>query len=71
MTWGDWGKQLSQKEMISLMHHCVSCGITTFDHADIYGGYTTEAQFGEAFKSSGICAQRHSAHFKMWNSILE
>lgn len=54
MTWGDWGKQLSQKEMISLMQHCVSCGITTFDHADIYGGYTTEAQFGEAFKSSGI-----------------
>ena len=36
MTWGSWGKQLSSKEMIDLMHHCLSLGIYTFDHADIY-----------------------------------
>lgn len=29
-------------------------GITTFDHADIYGGYTTEADFGKAFSESGV-----------------
>ena len=29
-------------------------GITSFDHADIYGGYTTEADFGNAFKKSSI-----------------
>jgi predicted oxidoreductase len=40
--------------MIGLMQHCISNNITTFDHADIYGDYTTEARFGEAFKSSGI-----------------
>ena len=38
MTWGDWGKGLSTAEMIDLMHHCVNLGITSFDHADIYGG---------------------------------
>ncbi len=54
MTWGNWGKQFSKKEMEALMHHCVSNNITTFDHADIYGDYTTEARFGDAFKSSGI-----------------
>lgn len=54
MTWGSWGKQLSKKEMTALMHHCVSNNITTFDHADIYGAYTTEAEFGKAFKDSGI-----------------
>ena len=54
MTWGSWGKQLSKSEMSDLMHHCISNGITTFDHADIYGAYTTEADFGEAFKDSGI-----------------
>ncbi len=54
MTWGDWGKQLSKKEMEALMRHCISNGITTFDHADIYGGYTTETQFGEGLESSGI-----------------
>jgi predicted oxidoreductase len=54
MTWGSWGKKLSKKEMMELMHHSIECGLTTFDHADIYGGYTTEADFGAAFGESGI-----------------
>lgn len=54
MTWGSWGKQLFKKGMIDLMHHCLSLGIYTFDHADIYGGYGNEAAFGEAFIDSGI-----------------
>ncbi len=54
MTWGSWGKQLSKKEMVALMNFCISNQITTFDHADIYGAYTTEADFGKAFTSSGI-----------------
>lgn len=54
MTWGSWGKQLATKDMISLMHHYLKNSITTFDHADIYGGYTTEADFGKAFSKSGI-----------------
>ncbi|HKO76098.1 MAG TPA: aldo/keto reductase, partial [Flavobacterium sp.] len=29
-------------------------GISTFDHADIYGGYTTEEDFGKAFGESQI-----------------
>lgn len=55
MTWGSWGKNLSKKDMISLMNHCIDTDITTFDHADIYGGYSTEASFGEALHESGIC----------------
>jgi len=54
MTWGSWGKQLSKKDMADLMHHCLEHHITTFDHADIYGAYTTEADFGKAFLDSGI-----------------
>jgi len=54
MTWGSWGKQLSKAEMIDLMHHCIELGISTFDHADIYGGYSTEAEFGNAFEDSRI-----------------
>ena len=54
MTWGSWGKQLSTSQMADLMHHCKDVGITTFDHADIYGGYTTEADFGKAFTQSKI-----------------
>lgn len=54
MLWGSWGKQLSKAEKADLMHHCLALGITTFDHADIYGGYTNEADFGNAFLDSGI-----------------
>lgn len=54
MTWGSWGKQLQKESMIDLMHHCIANQITTFDHADIYGAYTTEADFGTAFAESGI-----------------
>lgn len=54
MTWGSWGKQLTETEMSALMHHCLDHGITTFDHADIYGGYTNEADFGNAYAASGI-----------------
>ena len=54
MTWGVWGKNLSDNQMIELMNSCLENNITTFDHADIYGGYTTEASFGKAFLNSKI-----------------
>jgi len=52
MTWGNWGKQLSTDEMIALMNSCLELNITTFDHADIYGDYTNEEQFGKALQNS-------------------
>lgn len=54
MSWGEWGKQLSTDAMVELMEYCVEHGITSFDHADIYGDYTTEAAFGKAFTKSSI-----------------
>ena len=54
MTWGTWGKNLDKNQMIDLMHSCLETGITTFDQADIYGSYTTEADFGNAFGESQI-----------------
>ena len=54
MTWGIWGKNCTTEEMITLMNSCLENGITTFDHADIYGGYTTEKDFGKAFGESKI-----------------
>ena len=54
MTWGNWGMKFSEKETLGLIAYCLELGVTTFDHADIYGGYTNEADFGKAFKKSGI-----------------
>jgi len=54
MNWGIWDKNLSTIEMELLLQICVENQITSFDHADIYGNYTTEAEFGKAFKQSKI-----------------
>lgn len=54
MTWGQWGKGFNHEEVSDLIKYCLDIGITTFDHADIYGGYTTEADFGVGFKHSGV-----------------
>lgn len=58
MTWGQWGKKLATHEMSDLIHHCLGAGITSFDHADIYGDYTTEIEFGKAFKQAGVSRDR-------------
>ena len=54
MTWGVWGRNLSTQEMLALMEQTYELGVNTFDHADIYGGYTTEEAFGSAFKKSSL-----------------
>ncbi len=54
MTWGTWGKNLNPHEMSDMINFCLDHGINSFDHADIYGGYTTEETFGEGLQLSGI-----------------
>ncbi len=54
MNWGVWGKQLETSSMAELIANCVELGVLTFDHADIYGGYSTEAEFGKAFLETKI-----------------
>jgi predicted oxidoreductase len=54
MTWGTAGKNLDTNQMESLIRLYLEHGINTFDHADIYGGYTTEAAFGKAFRQSAV-----------------
>lgn len=54
MSWGIWDKNLNTKEMSHLIHLFLENGISSFDHADIYGGYTTEAAFGKALIESKI-----------------
>ena len=61
MTWGSWGKNLTKAEMSGLIDYCVENGITTFDHADIYGGYENEEVFGNAFFKSAI----HREHVQL------
>lgn len=54
MKWGSWGKNLSASAMSRLIETFFELGINTFDHADIYGDYSTEAVFGSAFSTLNI-----------------
>ena len=42
----DW--QLSTTELITIIERYIELGVSSMDHADIYGGYQCEALFGEA-----------------------
>ena len=54
MSWGKWGSKLSTSKMEELIHFNLENGVSLFDHADIYGDYTTEIEFGKAFRSSTV-----------------
>jgi len=54
MNWGTWGVNHSNENMCKLISESFDSGINSFDHADIYGGYTTEESFGDAFAETGI-----------------
>lgn len=40
------------QQVLARIQTCLDCGITTFDHADIYGGYRCEEAFGAALRSN-------------------
>lgn len=58
MNWGIWDKNLTPQEMENMIQVCLENKITTFDHADIYGSYTTESDFGKALASGKIPRER-------------
>jgi len=47
---GDWN--WSAQERLRWIEQCPELGATSFDHADIYGGYNVEELFGEALALS-------------------
>jgi len=45
----DWNK--THQELLSFIKEAVETGVTTFDHADIYGNHECEAAFGKVMKN--------------------
>ncbi|WP_426192127.1 aldo/keto reductase [Massilia sp. DWR3-1-1] len=52
----EWDMSVEQR--ISFIEQCLALGVTSFDHADIYGGYGVEALFGEALRARPDLRQR-------------
>lgn len=51
LCWGAWrlaDAKLNAKDVVNLIRTAIDLGITTIDHADIYGDYTCEKLFGDA-----------------------
>jgi predicted oxidoreductase len=61
MRWGIWGANHSTRDVQNLIETSLDENLTTFDHADIYGDYTTEKLFGDAFSEMDI--ERDSVQF--------
>lgn len=45
----EWNMTVEQR--IALIEQCIAMGVTSFDHADIYGNYGVEGLFGEALRA--------------------
>ncbi|WP_426340308.1 aldo/keto reductase [Pseudoduganella sp. S-14] len=39
---------MTPQQRLAFIEQCIALGVTSFDHADIYGGYGVEGLFGEA-----------------------
>lgn len=52
MRLGIWGANFNKLQMQQFIEQCIELRAVDFDHADIYGHYTTEATFGEVLKNN-------------------
>ncbi len=87
MRLGKWGAHFNTTQYQSFIEQCLELGISTFDHADIYGDYTTEEEFGNALQHLSsqrkdiqiitkcgiqrVCKQRASHRIKSYDSTKE
>jgi predicted oxidoreductase len=52
----EWG--LDTPALVQWIEQALALGITSFDHADIYGGYTVEGAFGQALAAAPALRQQ-------------
>jgi len=52
MRFGKWGANMSTSDLQKFIEECLTLGLSNFDHADIYGDYTTEADFGKVLQNN-------------------
>ncbi|MFT4972286.1 MAG: putative oxidoreductase, partial [Saprospiraceae bacterium] len=58
MRLGVWGANMNSAEYEEIVCKSMDLGVTTFDHADIYGHYTTEGEFGKILKQQPNLRQK-------------
>lgn len=58
MRLGLWGANFNTTQLQQFIEGCLSMQLTSFDHADIYGDYTTESDFGKVFQQQPTLRQQ-------------
>ncbi len=58
MKWGLWGSKFDTPAYEHIIKESINMGVTTFDHADIYGDYTTEEEFGNVLRKEPSLRQQ-------------
>jgi predicted oxidoreductase len=58
MRLGEWGVKMTPQQLEHFIEICLDMGLSDFDHADIYGGYTEEAAFGAVLRKRPELRQR-------------
>ena len=53
---GEWDMSVQQR--VAFIEDCIALGVTSFDHADIYGNYGVEGVFGEALRAQPALRDR-------------
>ncbi len=70
MRWGVWGENFTTQQYNTIINQCLEIGLNVFDHADIYGHYTTEADFGNALKGNSSLRNKMSIITKCGINML-
>lgn len=58
MRLGEWGAKMNLAELEKFVEGCLEMGLNDFDHADIYGHYSTESEFGKLLKQKPSLRQK-------------
>ncbi len=58
MRLGEWGAKMNLAELEKFVEGCLEMGLNDFDHADIYGHYSTESDFGKLLKHNPSLRQK-------------
>jgi predicted oxidoreductase len=58
MKWGSWGSKFDTDSYEQIIKESIAIGVTTFDHADIYGDYNTEEEFGNVLRKEPSLRQQ-------------
>lgn len=58
MRLGEWGAKMNLAELEKFVEGCLEMGLNDFDHADIYGHYSTESDFGKLLKQNPSLRQK-------------